>query len=223
MPHRTARTPHLRLCGQFTGQPRVFSPLLSLFHPSPRTVLSPGQNCFFSLKKKETKVSQKTRKQQKWCLVRCGEGHQTCTGLTKGLPYSSSRTGDEWSLESTLTEETRPKWFQQGHGSREQWKLFLSNCSHYHLTRTHFDLWNKKMLPDDMEKWSCSITWKYWPIIERKLKNVAQLQGTWNVSVTRTYDLVHTSNLFVNMEMLSQMFFIFCKLSTIYWEERSGH
>jgi hypothetical protein len=67
----------------------------------------PYWSCLFLKRNREVA---KNEKKQRCCLARCGEGHQTCAVLAKGLPYSSSRTGDQWSHESTLTEETRPEW-----------------------------------------------------------------------------------------------------------------
>ena len=83
MSYRTARAPHLRLCGQLTGQPRVFSPLLSLFHPSPRTVLSPGQNCFFFLKKKKPKCPKKQENSRNGVSSGVGKGTRHVPVLPK--------------------------------------------------------------------------------------------------------------------------------------------
>ncbi len=65
MPHRTARAPHVRLCGPVIARPHVrwkkienkfFWSLLSLFDPFPRPSFPQTKTIFFSTKKKIFKV-----------------------------------------------------------------------------------------------------------------------------------------------------------------------
>jgi hypothetical protein len=76
-----------------------FGPFVSLVHPLHRHSLPQAK--LFSPPchtKKETKCQNHTLK-PKNIFARCGEGQQTGAALARGLPYISSRTGDQRSLE----------------------------------------------------------------------------------------------------------------------------
>ena len=74
-------------------------PFLSLFRPLSSTLLPRGENYFFS-SKKNPKWKKKTQWYTRNVFTSCGEGHQTCAAMTKGLPYNSSTNGDQWFLEN---------------------------------------------------------------------------------------------------------------------------
>jgi hypothetical protein len=89
-----------------SGEKNCFCPCSSLCHPFPR---HPSKTLLFFSSKKTNQVSKNKRKQKKFWIVRCGEGHQTCAVLVKGLQYNSSRNGDQLSLEKfdhRFTDET---------------------------------------------------------------------------------------------------------------------